>query len=125
MVENEIYPVRFNEVTNLIAHMTGKDYDTVAQLVYDTDIGKAINLNRDDILYEQVTDNVLSVVKELGEKNPEILKICTPENITRAYLDTRKTELPTKKIRYKKSSDLKCIQKARIREQRKKRGVFL
>lgn len=125
MVENEIYPVRFNEVTNLIAHMTGEDYDSVAQMVYDTDIGKAINLNREDILYEQVTDNVLSVVKELGEKNPEILKVCTPEEIAREYLNTRKTELPTKRIRYNKSSDLKRIQKARIREQRTKRGVFL
>ena len=58
MAEKEIYPVRFNEVTNLIAHMLGEDYDTVAQMVYNTDIGKAINLNRVDILYEQVTDNV-------------------------------------------------------------------
>lgn len=31
MAEKEIYPVRFNEVTNLIAHMLGEDYDTVAQ----------------------------------------------------------------------------------------------
>ena len=51
MAEKEIYPVRFNEVTNLIAHMLGEDYDTVAQMVYNTDIGKAINLNREDILY--------------------------------------------------------------------------
>ena len=125
MAEKEIYPVRFNEITNLIAHMLGEDYDTVAQMVYNTDIGKAINLNREDILYEQVTDNVLSVVKELGQKNPKILKVCTPENITREYLNTRKTVLPTKKTRYKRSSDLKRVQKARIREQRKKRGVFL
>lgn len=89
MAEKEIYPVRFNEVTNLIAHMLGEDYDTVAQMVYNTDIGKAINLNREDILYEQVTDNVLSVVKELGQKNPKILKVCTPENITREYLDRK------------------------------------
>ena len=57
--------------------------------------------------------------------NPKILKVCTPENITREYLNTRKTVLPTKKTRYKRSSDLKRVQKARIREQRKKRGVFL
>lgn len=125
MGKNEIYPVRFNEVTNLIAKITGKDYDTVAQRVYDTEIGKAINLNRKDILYEQVTDNVLSVVKELGKKNPEILNICTPERITSEYLKNKKTVLPTKRTKYKKSLDLKRIQKTRIRESRKKRGIIL
>ena len=28
----------------------GKEYDTVAQRVYNTEIGKSINLNREDIL---------------------------------------------------------------------------
>lgn len=125
MIEGEEYPFRFNEVTNLIAQITGEDYDMVAQKVYDTEVGKAINLNRKDILYEQVTDNVWSVVKELSQKEPEILKLCTPENITREYMKNRKKELPTRRVSYKKASDLKKIQKSRISAWRRKRGVIL
>ena len=39
--------------------------------------------------------------------------------------DKCQKEIKDKKTRYKRSSDLKRVQKARIREQRKKRGVFL
>ena len=96
MAEKEIYPVRFNEVTNLIAHMLGEDYDTVAQMVYNTDIGKALNLNREDILYEQVTDNVLSSLTTistlpLGER----YFLATSSIITKRRIVARKTPILT------------------------------
>lgn len=72
---------RLDEVTLLFSKITNKSYSASKQLIMGTIIGNAIANNDEDLLYEQVTDNVWSIKKELDS----ITNAITAESIAKFY----------------------------------------
>lgn len=112
-IDKLVYPKRLVEVVNILADVTNKTYDEMLELVRDTDTGRALKLNRQDLLYEQVTDNVWAIVTELGQKDKIIIEECTPKKIAEAYISIEKRAQKTARRKFCKSSLLKKAQKKR------------
>ena len=79
---------RFNECVKIISYLTNISYEKAKKIVLKTLSGQAILEKNETFLYEQTTDNVYSIIREL-KKNDKKFENITPKDISEAYLKIR------------------------------------
>lgn len=110
---------RLCDISNIVSDICKIEYDAAMQIILETDIGRAILNNNPDVLYEQITDNVYSVSRELKPDYIRYKKLITPQAIRAAYLGHERHSM-TKKTTYQRSSKLLKAQKQKIKSLRQK-----
>lgn len=79
---------RFNECVKIISYLTNIPCERAKKIVLKTLSGQAILEKNEAFLYEQTTDNVYSIIREL-KKNDKKFENITPKDISEAYLKIR------------------------------------
>ena len=113
------YPNRFNEVAKIFSYVSGKSFDESVDLILTTNVGKGLVKNDPYTLYEQATENVWAMARELEAKAPEMRAKFTVERIVEAYARQGRGAFPTTRTVFHSADVLKETQKRLLRERRK------
>ena len=70
---------RINELIQLFCKITNMNYNGAKNIILSTSEGKAILDGNESVLYEQVTENLYQIGRELNDNR------FTVENIVKAY----------------------------------------
>lgn len=79
---------RLNEVIQMFSYISGKNYDESKRTILLTETGKAIQEQSSVIMYEQQTESLYSIIKELRENDfgEVVTDLFTVEAITAALI---------------------------------------
>lgn len=80
-LDNCVYNHRIEELSILFSKITGLDKKESQKIILSTDTGKAIQDNNELVLYEQSTDNLYQIGKELNDNRFTVEKIVEVYNI--------------------------------------------
>lgn len=75
--------IRLTQIAIIISDVCKIKYSDALDLITETPTATALLNNFQDVLYEQVTDNVYQISKELS---PKYAKLLTPKAINESYM---------------------------------------
>lgn len=127
-----VYNERLDELTFMLAHITGLSHQQSKQLILNTRIGKALQNKNQAIIYEQQTENIYQIAQELREQNnyPEIESLFTVDNIVNSFDALLESQADTGHIpgklmfKISKTPELKSLQKKRYKLEQKQQLQF-